>query len=192
MSSTPPHPENPTRPPNRSENAICGKKFHTMLTCVERSGTVSACTEKINDFLVCERVVFRAAVRKPSQPSTPPARQALQPPSPPKSPHPNVSSHGMSSSDTDHDGLPQKSFDLLATPFASMERVVKKQMNACMFLIETIRKPQYQTQLLQFNRRMITDMRVTCEIIKSKALQLVDRLSGSSSTSGNGSKPPSR
>lgn len=194
MPSTLPSSE-PPRSPDRPDNAICGKKFHTMLKCVESSGAATACTEKINDFLTCERTVFRAAIRKSSQSlqsSKPPTHHILYPPQPPKSSPSNVSSHGSSHSDIEHDVLPQSSFDLFTSPLSSVERVVRKQMNACSSLIETLRRPRYQTQLLQFNRRMITDMRVTCEIVKSKAFQLIDRLSGSSSTSGSRSKPSPR
>lgn len=191
MPSTLPSTE-PPRSPSSRDNAICGKKFHVMLKCVEASGAASACTEKINDFLICERTVFRAAIRKSSQQPTPPTHHVVHPPQPPKPVSSDVASHGMSQSDADHVGVPQSSFDLFATPLTSVERVVRKQMSACSSLIDTLRRPRYQTQLLQFNRRMITDMRVTCEIIKSKALQLIDRLSGSSSTSGNGNKPSPR
>lgn len=174
------HPDPPPSAPNnnspsRPDAAICGKKFRLMLSCVEKSGAVAACTEKVNDFLYCERRVFQAAVRKTSANTASASKKPLYTPPPPP-PLPVTTAPTANHANDE----PQRGpYDFLAEPVKSVERVVRKQFAACASLVETIRRPSYQTQLLQFNRRMLTDMRVTCEIIRAKTVQFVNRLSQS-------------
>lgn len=169
----PPPPSNDgTGPPNHPDGTICGTKFRSMLNCVEKSGAVAACTDKVNDFLSCERRVFRSAIRKSANAASGPKPVPYSPPSPP-SPKAPASANG-------HEGTEQETqtgpYDFFAQPVKSLERVVRKQVAACASLVETVRRPSYHTQLLQFNRRMLTDMRVTCEIIRAKTVQFVNKL----------------
>lgn len=187
--------QNGQPPPNNTDSTICGKKFQAMLSCVERTGAVNACTEKVNDFLACERNVFRTALRKTSVRQEPTPRhirsgRPMHPMQTPTNPASRYSSNAAKPSsnagqpDDEHERQP---FDFFGAPMASLERVVKKQIGACENLVETLGKPNYQTQLLNFNRRMLTDMRVTCEIIRSKAVQLAHRVwrKSDSDESGN-------
>lgn len=180
-----PPPTGGAPPPTDPDAPVCGPKFRTMLACVERAGAVNACTDKINDFLACERSVFRAAVRKTSARPEASAHARLARPPLPATPAPRAPD-----SAPDQPAPRRAPFDFFGAPLASLDRVVRKQIGACEALVESIGKPNYQTQLFNFNRRMLTDMRVTCEIVRSKVVQLGHRL-GFRSRSGDQDSGPS-
>lgn len=175
-----PPPDPPDAPGGSRADAVCGNKFRAMLRCVERSGAAAACTDKVNDFLACERHVFQQAMRKSSKqpsPASAPAPPASRAPPAQHKPHPRAAQI-----DDAEDKGPTSFF---THPLQSLQRVVKKQAAACVSLAEVMRKPAYHTQLFQFNQRMLADIKVTCEIIRAKTVHFVDVVMGVSDK-GNG------
>lgn len=130
-----------------------------MLRCVEERGTPDACSAEVDDFLACERAVFKAALH-----AEPPTEHAPEAPPQAPSPPPEVDAP---------DGIPARdpwTVDLIVD---TVQRAAAKQGAACADLARTIAQRRTVERVAEFGGRMAADMGKTAEAARRVAGRLI-------------------
>lgn len=128
---------------NNNNRMACGRRFRRMLRCVERTGSSAACTDRINEFLACERAVFMAALHTKAPP---PRREPAN------------------TANTANTANPQRLMEtptpdvMLADAGSFVKRAVIKQGDACVKLSETIGNPETRQRMYWFAQRMFSEV----------------------------------
>lgn len=133
---------------NRKEESICGKKFRSMLKCVEKTGAISSCHPHIHDFLECQRAIMN--------PSTQPDHNN----------HSNLNRIRQTSS----------SLVSHSPPAQFLERIVRRQASACNNLWNSLSDIQPHTKIPTFTKRMIIDIQTSCCIVRDHITKSVSSL----------------
>lgn len=134
---------------------MCGRRFRRMLRCVERTGSSTACTDRVNEFLACERAVFVAALHTKPPERAPRAERAPQtPPVPTSAPMQAEAAPELEARS------PTAMFEDAA---AFVGRAVNKQAEACTKLVDMAAKPETLERLRWFGGRMLEDMRKSAD-----------------------------
>lgn len=133
---------NPPSPPNannRREESVCGKKFRSMLKCVEKTGAISSCHPHIHDFLDCQRAIMN------------PSNQ------PDHNNHSNLNRVRQTSS---------SSLVSHSHPAQFLERIVRRQASACNHLWTSLSDIEPHTKIPTFTKRMFLDIQRSCCIVR--------------------------
>lgn len=186
---------NPRDPPSAA--MVCGRRFSAMLRCVEDNGSAVACTDKINNFLACERAVFNAAAAAGAAAAAAGATTTAADSAPndgdlEKLPEAHPRGSPASRRDAAVLGREQATVkrdetdriledsgeheSLLDQISDSLQRAIAKQSDACVKLAQTAAKPQSRVTLVAFARNMLEDIGKTCDAVQSKTARLASEL----------------
>lgn len=169
----------PTRMNDRNEKGkesalVCGRRFRRMLRCVEQNSSSAACTDRINEFLSCERAVFLAALAARSKNSdeninenAAPRKVAPRPRHlPPSIRHEIQPFDGLHRNDSQSARSSADSGWVFDEVRSTCWKAVSKQGDACSKLVQTALKPESRSNLFVFADRMVADIGKTLSIMR--------------------------
>ena len=170
---------------DNNTGVLCGRRFRLMLRCVEENASSVACTDRIDDFLACQRAVLLASIRershsagiKTSGPSI--ARGTAEEDSSLHSMLENKNS-GTESKVMHARREASDPGDDFLRPFSDLasicSRAVAKQTDACSKLVDTALKRESAPSFFAFGQRMVVDVGRTLSLVKDWTTNIVKQL----------------